>query len=236
MAGGNNRQTLTDEDKQGRDLFATWCKAAGMTVSVDAMGNMFARREGTDETLPPVMMGSHLDTQPTGGKFDGVLGVLAGLEVVRTLNDMGIKTRHPIEVVNWTNEEGARFAPAMVSSGVFAGAMSVEDAYAIKDGEGKTLGDELARIGPVSGQEGGARAAVVQSADGHVDDPGGRAVVQEETAARFDGDVGAVEEQGPAVDRERSAGTHGESCSGGRVGECGERADQETESPSACLA
>lgn len=132
VAGGNNRQTLTDDDKQARDLFGTWCKAAGMSVSVDAMGNMFARREGTDDTLPPVMMGSHLDTQPTGGKFDGVLGVLAGLEVVRTLNDMGIKTKHPIEVVNWTNEEGARFAPAMVSSGVFAGVMNPQEAYAIR--------------------------------------------------------------------------------------------------------
>ncbi len=158
IAGGNNRQTLTDEDKQARDLFSTWCKAAGMTVSVDGMGNMFARREGTDGALPPVMMGSHLDTQPTGGKFDGVLGVLAGLEVIRTLNDMGIKTKHPIEVVNWTNEEGARFAPAMVSSSVFAGVMSPEAAYAIKDGEGKAFGDELARIGykgdlPVGGRE-----------------------------------------------------------------------------------
>jgi N-carbamoyl-L-amino-acid hydrolase len=158
IAGGNNRQTLTDEDKQARDLFSTWCKAAGMTVSVDAMGNMFARREGSDESLPPVMMGSHLDTQPTGGRFDGVLGVLAGLEVIRTLNDMGIKTKHPIEVVNWTNEEGARFAPAMVSSGVFAGVMSPEAAYAIKDAGGKAFGDELARIGykgdePVGGRE-----------------------------------------------------------------------------------
>jgi N-carbamoyl-L-amino-acid hydrolase len=193
VAGGNNRQTLTDEDKQGRDLFATWCKAAGMTVSVDGMGNMFARREGTDETLPPVMMGSHLDTQPTGGKFDGVLGVLAGLEVVRTLNDMGIKTRHPIEVVNWTNEEGARFAPAMVSSGVFAGAMSVEDAYAIKDGEGKALGDELARIGykgndPVGGRE------IKAMFELHIEQ--GPILEQEKL------DVGVVAHaQGPALDR-----------------------------------
>jgi N-carbamoyl-L-amino-acid hydrolase len=158
VAGGNNRQTLTDEDKEGRDLFAGWCSEAGLEVRVDAMGNMFARREGTDESLPPVMIGSHLDTQPTGGKFDGVLGVLAGLEVVRSLNDHKLKTRHPIEVVNWTNEEGTRFAPAMVASGVFAGEISLEDAYASEDVQGVRLGDELARIGykgdvPVGGRD-----------------------------------------------------------------------------------
>ena len=121
VRGGNNRQTLTDEDGEGRRLFQKWCEAAGLTVAVDQMGTMFARRAGTDDSLPPVLVGSHLDTQPTGGNYDGVLGVLGGLEVIRTLNDLGIKTKHPIEVVNWTNEEGTRFAPAMLASGVFAG-------------------------------------------------------------------------------------------------------------------
>ena len=121
VAGGNNRQTLTDDDGEGRHLFKRWCEAAGLEVGVDQMGTMFARREGTDPDALPVYVGSHLDTQPTGGKFDGVLGVLGGLEVVRSLNDLGIKTRHPIVVTNWTNEEGARFAPAMLASGVFAG-------------------------------------------------------------------------------------------------------------------
>lgn len=147
IAGGNNRQTLTDDDKAGRDLFDSWCRQAGMTMRVDSMGNMFARRAGEDDSLPPVMMGSHLDTQPTGGKFDGVLGVLAGLEVVRSLNEMGIRTRHPVEVVNWTNEEGARFAPAMVASGVFVGEISEDYAYALTDKNGRKFGEELSRIG-----------------------------------------------------------------------------------------
>lgn len=147
VAGGNNRQTLTDADAEGRRLFQTWCEAAGLTMGVDSMGNMFARREGTDPTLDPVCMGSHLDTQPTGGKFDGVLGVLGGLEVIRTLNDLNIRTRHPIMVVNWTNEEGTRFAPAMLASGVFAGIHDQDWAYARTDAEGKRFGDELARIG-----------------------------------------------------------------------------------------
>jgi N-carbamoyl-L-amino-acid hydrolase len=145
--GGCKRLTLTDLDKQGRTLFRRWCEDAGCTVKVDQMGNMFARRPGEDETLPPVMVGSHLDTQPTGGKFDGVLGVLGALEVVRSLNDLKIKTRYPIEVANWTNEEGSRFAPAMVSSGVFAGVYTREFAYSRTDPEGKSLGDELERIG-----------------------------------------------------------------------------------------
>ncbi len=145
--GGCKRLTLTDLDKQGRELFTQWCEAAGCTVSVDRMGNMFALRPGTDNSLPPVMMGSHLDTQPTGGKFDGVLGVLGALEVIRSMNDLKLKTKHPVEVANWTNEEGSRFAPAMVSSGVFAGAYTEEFAYARVDSEGKTLGDELKRIG-----------------------------------------------------------------------------------------
>ena len=147
IAGGNNRQTLTDEDAQGRAVFQTWCVAAGMTMGVDQMGNMFARREGTDPDAAPVYMGSHLDTQPTGGKYDGVLGVLGGLEVIRTLNDLKIKTRHPIVVVNWTNEEGTRFAPAMLASGVFAGRHTQDWAYDRVDAQGKRFGDELERIG-----------------------------------------------------------------------------------------
>src|ERR1700684_4540720 len=145
--GGCKRLTLTDLDKQGRELFRRWCEKEGCTVKVDEMGNMFARRAGVEDDLPPVMMGSHLDTQPTGGKFDGVLGLLGALEVVRSLNDLKIETRRPIVVVNWTNEEGSRFAPAMVSSGVFAGVFSKEFAYSRVDAEGKTLGDELERIG-----------------------------------------------------------------------------------------
>ncbi len=147
VRGGNNRQTLTDEDREGRLLFQKWAEDAGMTVSVDSMGTMFARREGTDPSLKPVMVGSHLDTQPTGGKYDGVLGVLGALEIVRSLNDLGIKTKHPIEVVNWTNEEGTRFAPAMLASGVFAGVLEQDWAYDRADAEGKRFGDELERIG-----------------------------------------------------------------------------------------
>ncbi len=155
--GGCKRLTLTDLDKQGRELFRSWCETAGCAVKVDEMGNMFARREGAEPSLPPVFVGSHLDTQPTGGKFDGVLGVLGALEVVRSLNDLKIKTKHPIEVVNWTNEEGSRFAPAMVSSGVFAGVFDKEFAYSRVDADGKALGDELKRIGfkgdePVGGR------------------------------------------------------------------------------------
>ncbi len=145
--GGCKRLTLTDLDKQGRELFRSWCEKEGCAVKVDEMGNMFARRPGLDDHLPPVMMGSHLDTQPTGGKFDGVLGVLGALEVVRSLNDLKIKTRRPIEIANWTNEEGSRYAPAMISSGVFAGVFTKEFAYSRLDAEGKALGDELARIG-----------------------------------------------------------------------------------------
>ena len=121
VAGGNNRQTLTDADAAGRAMFQEWCEDAGCAVGVDRMGTMFARREGTDPDALPVYVGSHLDTQPTGGKFDGVLGVLGGLEIIRTLNDLDIRTRRPIVAVNWTNEEGTRFAPAMLASGVFAG-------------------------------------------------------------------------------------------------------------------
>ncbi|HEY4202037.1 MAG TPA: Zn-dependent hydrolase [Devosiaceae bacterium] len=147
IAGGNNRQTLTDADNEGRTLFKGWCEAAGLTLGVDQMGTMFARREGTDPDALPVYVGSHLDTQPTGGKYDGVLGVLGGLEVVRTLNDLGIRTRHPIVVTNWTNEEGTRFAPAMLASGVFAGIHDQDWAYDRQDHDGRRFGDELERIG-----------------------------------------------------------------------------------------
>ncbi|KGJ23312.1 Zn-dependent hydrolase [Paracoccus sanguinis] len=157
IAGGNNRQTLTDADAEGRRLFQSWCEAAGMTMSLDRMGNMFMRLEGADPDADPVMIGSHLDTQPTGGRFDGVLGVLAGLEVVRTIRDMGVTPRRPIVVVNWTNEEGARFAPAMLASGVFAGIHTEDYANSRVDAAGKRFGDELDRIGwrgeePVGGR------------------------------------------------------------------------------------
>ncbi|MEM6972847.1 MAG: Zn-dependent hydrolase [Pseudomonadota bacterium] len=157
VAGGNNRQTLTDEDAEGRALFQTWCEAAGMSMAVDTMGNMFATRAGTDAEALPVYMGSHLDTQPTGGNYDGVLGVLGALEVVRTLNDLDIKTKHPIVVTNWTNEEGTRFAPAMLASGVFAGKHSQDWAYDRVDAEGKRFGDELTRIGWAGDEQVGAR-------------------------------------------------------------------------------
>ena len=147
VAGGNNRQTLTDADAEGRTLFQKWCEEAGCDMGLDTMGNMFAIRPGTDPDALPVYMGSHLDTQPTGGKYDGVLGVLGALEVVRSLNDMGIKTRHPIAIANWTNEEGTRFAPAMLSSGVFAGIHTEDWAKARQDADGKLFGDELRRIG-----------------------------------------------------------------------------------------
>jgi beta-ureidopropionase / N-carbamoyl-L-amino-acid hydrolase len=155
--GGCKRLTLTDLDKEARNLFIRWCQEAGCVVSIDAMGNIFARRAGADDRLPPVMMGSHLDTQPTGGKFDGVLGVLGSLEVLRSINDLKIKTKYPIEIANWTNEEGSRYAPAMLSSGVFAGVYSTEFAYSRVDAEAKSLGDELTRIGfkgpePVGGR------------------------------------------------------------------------------------
>jgi beta-ureidopropionase / N-carbamoyl-L-amino-acid hydrolase len=157
IAGGNNRQTLTDDDKKGRELFERWCESAGLGMGVDQMGTMFMRREGTDPKLDPVFVGSHLDTQPTGGRYDGVLGVLSGLEVIRTLNDLNIKTRRPIVVVNWTNEEGARFAPAMMASGVFAGQFSLDYAYGRRDMDGKSFGDELKRIGWVGEEPVGAR-------------------------------------------------------------------------------
>ncbi len=157
VAGGNNRQTLTDEDGEGRKLFQDWCEAAGMSMGVDTMGNMFATRAGEDPDALPVYVGSHLDTQPTGGKYDGVLGVLGGLELIRTMNDLGVKTKHPIVVTNWTNEEGTRYAPAMLSSGVFAGIHTEDWAKDREDAEGLKFGDELKRIGWEGNEPVGAR-------------------------------------------------------------------------------
>jgi len=147
IAGGNRRLALSDFDREGRDLFIRWCKEAGCSITIDQMGNIFARRAGKNPDLPPVVCGSHLDTQPTGGKFDGVFGVLAGLEVIRTLNDGEIETDAPVEVSVWTNEEGSRFAPAMIASGVFAGIFDLDYGHSRADPDGKTLGEELERIG-----------------------------------------------------------------------------------------
>ena len=145
--GGCNRQALTDGDRVVREMFREWCEQAGLTVRVDEMGNMFARRPGANEDIPPVIAGSHLDTQPTGGKFDGIFGVLGALEVVRTLNDAKLQTEAPMEVVNWTNEEGARFSPAMIGSGVWAGQFDLEYGHSRADKEGITIGEELGRHG-----------------------------------------------------------------------------------------
>lgn len=154
--GGVCRLALTELDRQGRDLVTGWARAAGMSVVIDRIGNGFMRRPGRNNALPPVVTGSHIDTQPTGGKFDGNYGVLAGLEVVRTLNDHGIQTEAPIEVAFWTNEEGSRFVPVMMGSGVFAKAFTLETAYAAKDQDGKTVRQELERIGYVGPEEPGA--------------------------------------------------------------------------------
>lgn len=154
--GGVCRLTLTDLDKRGRDLVTHWAREAGMTVTIDKIGNGFMRRPGRNNKLPPIMTGSHIDTQPTGGKFDGNYGVLAGIEVARTLNDTGIQTEAPIEVAWWTNEEGSRFVPVMMGSGVFAKAFTLEHAYAAKDIDGKTVKDELKRIGYIGEEDPGA--------------------------------------------------------------------------------
>jgi N-carbamoyl-L-amino-acid hydrolase len=145
--GGVCRLTLTDVDKKGRDQFVHWAKEAGLEVRHDAIGNIFARRAGSDAAAAPVVMGSHLDSQPTGGKFDGAYGVMAGLEVVRTLNDLGVRTRAPVEVASWTNEEGSRFVPTLMGSGVFAGVLSLEKILKEKDVDGVTVGEALAGIG-----------------------------------------------------------------------------------------
>src|SRR6516225_10952446 len=155
--GGICRLTLTDLDRHVRDWFRAQCEALGCTVAVDEMGTMFALRPGKNQNLAPIAMGSHLDTQPTGGKFDGVLGVLGALEAMRTLHETGYETNAPIEIVNWTNEEGSRFAPAMLASGVFAGVFTLEYAYSRTDREGKTFGEELQRIGYKGPEKAGAR-------------------------------------------------------------------------------
>jgi N-carbamoyl-L-amino-acid hydrolase len=153
--GGVCRLALTDLDRQGRDLVVSWAKQAGLTVTIDKIGNVFMRRAGKNPNLPPISCGSHIDTQPTGGKFDGNYGVLAGIEVIRTLNDHKIETEAPIEVIFWTNEEGSRFVPVMMGSGVFAGAFTLDHAYAAKDTEGKTVKEELERIGYAGPEEPG---------------------------------------------------------------------------------
>ncbi len=145
--GGVNRQTLTDLDREARDLFRTWCTEAGLSVRMDQMGNLFARRAGRDDRRAPVQTGSHLDTQPTGGCYDGALGVLAGLEVMRSLNDADYRTEAPLELVMWTNEEGCRFAPAMMGSGVHAGLHAREVMLEVQDPDGRRFGEELERIG-----------------------------------------------------------------------------------------
>jgi N-carbamoyl-L-amino-acid hydrolase len=145
--GGVCRVALTGEDKAGRDLFIKWCLAASCQVTVDKIGNIFAKRAGSDDDLPPVLTGSHLDSQPTGGKYDGVYGVLAALEVVETFNDVGLTTQHPVEIVSWTNEEGARFAPGLTGSGVFTGAFDLDYALSRRDKDGHSIAEELQRIG-----------------------------------------------------------------------------------------
>ena len=147
IAGGNNRQTVTVEDGEARKLLQKWSEEAGMSMTVDELGSMFLKREGTSKDALPVVIGSHLDTQPTGGKYDGVLGVLAGLEIIRTLNDLNIQTKHPIMIVNWTNEEGSRFPPAMMASAGYAGIYDVKTLLSAKDAEGNVFGDELEKIG-----------------------------------------------------------------------------------------
>src|ERR1700758_2017409 len=145
--GGVRRLTLGPEDKQVRDWFRRACEAAGLEVQVDALGSMFGLRRGPEMSKPPVGLGSHLDTQPTGGKFDGVLGTLAALEVVITLNDAGIETETPVCLVNWTNEEGSRFAPAMMASAAYVGDFTTEDILSRKDAEGVTVAEALDDIG-----------------------------------------------------------------------------------------
>lgn len=145
--GGLSRLALGDADREVRDVFIEWCRQAGLAVRIDGIGNIFARRAGQDDSLPPVVMGSHLDTQVNGGRFDGIAGVLGGLEVCRTLDQLGHRTKRPIEVVNWTNEEGGRFSPPMVGSGCFTGAYTLDWALGRRDDDGRTIGEELDRIG-----------------------------------------------------------------------------------------
>lgn len=145
--GGVKRLTLTEVDKDGRERFTEWCEALGLTVRVDAIGNMFARREGRDPSRKPVLFGSHLDSQPSGGKFDGALGVIAGLEVMRTLNDLNITTEAPLELVNWTDEEGSRFGHSLMGSGAWAGVYPLAKVYGLADVDGVTVEQALTAIG-----------------------------------------------------------------------------------------
>jgi N-carbamoyl-L-amino-acid hydrolase len=154
--GGVCRLALTELDRQGRDLVVSWAREAGLTITIDKIGNVFMRRPGRNPDKPPIVVGSHIDTQPTGGKFDGNYGVLAGLEVIRTLNDYKIETEAPVEVVFWTNEEGSRFVPVMMGSGVFCKDFSLEHAYSACDVDGKSVRDELAKIGYLGQEEPGA--------------------------------------------------------------------------------
>lgn len=155
--GGSFRMALSDADRDARNLFVHWAKEAGLAITIDKIGNIFARRAGIENDLAPVMAGSHLDTQAPGGRFDGVLGVLAGLEAIRTLNREGVRTRRPIEIVNWTNEEGARFPPGVVGSNLFAGRTTLDALLATRDRSGILMGDELARIGYAGEAEVGGR-------------------------------------------------------------------------------
>ena len=145
--GGVQRLTLSDEDKRARDLFVEWLKEMDLEIRVDEMGNIFGKREGKNNDLAPVMSGSHVDSQPKGGRFDGILGVMGALEVLRTIHENKIETERPIVIVDWTNEEGSRFAPAMLASGVWAGALDRDWAYNRTDINGKRFVDELERIG-----------------------------------------------------------------------------------------
>jgi N-carbamoyl-L-amino-acid hydrolase len=166
--GGVGRLALTELDRQARDLFVRWCEEAGCAVRVDRMGNIFARRRGTDDARPPIMTGSHLDTQPLGGKFDGIYGVLAGLEIVRTLNDAGVRTLAPIEVVDWTDEEGVRFGSGTLASAVFSGLCELDDALNRTDLEGNTFGTELERIG-YAGSEAAGGYPVATFIEAHIE-------------------------------------------------------------------
>ena len=147
VSGGNNRQTLTFEDGQARKLLQNWCEEIGMQMNVDKLGSMFFKRHGKDSNALPVVIGSHLDTQPTGGKYDGILGVLAGVEIARTLNDLDVETKRPIMIVNWTNEEGCRFPPALMASSGYSGLADVNEILKTKDSEGYIFEDELKKIG-----------------------------------------------------------------------------------------
>jgi len=147
VAGGSNRQALSDDDRDGRNLFIDWATAAGCEIEFDEIGNLFARRPGANTAAPPVLVGSHLDTQPTGGRFDGVYGVLGGLEVIESLNDRGVTTSAPIELAVWTNEEGSRFQHSMMGSGVWGGQLELAEALALVDVDGISVASELERLG-----------------------------------------------------------------------------------------